>query len=83
MLLLYHKTVRFPSIFRVFRVPPTCAEAILGQLLAVLDSSLPEASGAAAPISVLLLRRSAAIGDVRFHTVCIKGRSRPLHSGPL
>lgn len=49
--------------------------------LAVPDSILPEASGAAVPISVLLLHQFWAIGGVRFHTVCTKGRIRLLHSG--
>ncbi len=42
--------------------------------LAVLDSTLPEASAAAVPISVLLLHRFWATLGVRFHTVCTKCR---------
>lgn len=83
ILLSYQKTVRFPALFRIFRVSQTCVEAIFKQLLAVPDSNLPEASGAAVPISVLLLRRFAAIGGARFRTFCIKGRSRLFHNGLL
>ena len=62
-MLLYHETVRFPSISRDFQRFQTYAEAISEPPLAAPDSNLPKASGAADQRSVLLLRRSAAIGD--------------------
>ena len=61
----------------------TYAGAISEPPLAAPGSNLPEASAAADQKSVLLLRRSAAIGDVRFRTVCIKGRNRLPRNGLL
>lgn len=60
---------------------PVVLDAIFEPLLAVPDSILPGASGAAALISVLLLRRSVAIGAARFRTVYTRGRIHPLHNG--
>ena len=67
---------------RNFRDSPDVLDAIFEPLLAVPDSILPGASGAVVRISVLLLHRSWAIGGVRFHIVCTKGRIRLLHSEP-
>ena len=75
------KTQDFPVFLWNFRDSADVPGTIFELPLAVLDSILPEASGAAVPISVLPLHRFWVTLAVRFHTVCTKGRIRLLHSG--
>lgn len=76
-------SLEFNFSIQHFQYFQTYAGAISEPPLAAPGSNLPEASAAADQKSVLLLRRSAAIGDVRFRTVCIKGRNRLPRNGLL
>ena len=75
------KTQDFPVFMRNSQDSSAILDAIVEPPLAVPDPILLRASGAAVPISVLLLHRFWATLVVRFHTVCTKGRIRLLHSG--